>query len=80
MLIPRVEADRPSAAARALPVEVLTHLVRQSPWLMATRALAGPSLELLGAVARLPALGVRLGRDMFRNPELGEFLSAAMER
>ena len=70
LLFPRVEAALPTALELLAPADALAALVRQSPWLLADRAVAPRVLALLRDVAALPAYALRLGRDSYASPEL----------
>ena len=71
ILLPRVAADRPTAAAPADPGAALAELVRQSPWVLLDRGAAPRVLELLGAaVTRCrPPRHVSLGADCYGAPD-----------
>jgi hypothetical protein len=68
VLFPRVEPDEPSRLEPASAADALAGLVRHSPWLMADPPSAPPLLALLTRLARLPAYGLRLGRDTLADP------------
>jgi hypothetical protein len=67
-LLPQVAAEKPTRVSPVQPSETLAALVRQTPWLMVDPAVAPACLELLRAVATLPAYRVSLGRDAFGDP------------
>lgn len=69
LLFPTVVADQPTRAEPTAAATVLTGLIRQSPWLLADRAVARDVLSLLSAASSLPAFMLRLGRDSYRDPE-----------
>jgi hypothetical protein len=77
LLFPRVEAERPTAAAPLHPAGALSLLLRHAPWLLADRAAAGPVLDLFQQAARLPAHELRLGRDGYCNASTLQFVLAA---
>lgn len=68
ILLPRIEAARPTALEDAAAPDALAALVRQSPWLLADPAAAPALLALLSDAARLPARALRLGRDAYADP------------
>lgn len=69
ILLPRVDAERPTALAPVTGADAFQALVRQSPWLLADRAAAPAVVSLLEQVARLPAWRLSLGRDCYRDPK-----------
>lgn len=78
LLFPRVE---PKASTELRPVsagDALTKLVRQSPWLFLDPPAAPALLRLLARAANVPAFALRLGEDVYAEPErLGEVLMGA---
>lgn len=68
LLFPRVEPERPTARERITGADALGRLVRQSPWLLADRGVAGDILKLLQQAASLPAHALRLGLDTYADP------------
>lgn len=64
-----VEADAPTRVTELSAADAFTRLVRQSPWLLADRAVAPAVVETLTRVAGLPRLSLRLGLDTFGRPE-----------
>lgn len=68
ILLPRIEAPRPTALEPAAAADALAALVRQSPWLLADGAAAPGVLALLADAARLPVRALRLGRDAYADP------------
>jgi hypothetical protein len=78
VLLPEVNAERPTALAVAADAAAFTALVRQSPWLMADRAMTGGVMQLLRDAASHPAFSLSLGRDSYaRGDVLAERLSPA---
>ena len=70
VLLPRVQADAPTAMELAHAAEVLGALIRQSPWLLADRMAAPAVLELLSQTARLPSYRLRAGLDSYGDTKL----------
>ncbi|HEX2206129.1 MAG TPA: hypothetical protein VHG93_00485 [Longimicrobium sp.] len=70
VLLPRVQADAPTAMEPAHAAEVLGALIRQSPWLLADRMAAPAVLELLSQTARLPSYRLRAGLDSYGDTKL----------
>ncbi|HEX7120510.1 MAG TPA: hypothetical protein VF212_17090 [Longimicrobiales bacterium] len=68
VLFPRVVAAQPTAAAPVSAADALTLLIRQSPWLLADRAVARDVLALLADTVSGAAFGLSLGRDSYRDP------------
>jgi hypothetical protein len=80
LLFPRVDAALPTALLPLHPAEALSLLLRNTPWLLADAAGAGPVLGLLERTARLPAYELRLGQDSYCNPgALQTVLAPALE-
>ena len=78
VLLPAVNAERPTALAAAADAAAFTALVRQSPWLMADRAMTGSVMQLLRDAASHPAFSLSLGRDSYaRGDVLVERLAPA---
>jgi len=78
VLLPAVNAVRPTALTAAADAAAFTALVRQSPWLMADRAMTGSVMQLLRDAASHPAFSLSLGRDSYaRGDVLAERLSPA---
>jgi hypothetical protein len=78
VLLPAVNADQPTSLAVAADAAAFTALVRQSPWLMADRAVAGDVMALLRDAASHPAFSLSLGRDSYaRGDVLAERLAPA---
>jgi hypothetical protein len=69
LLFPRVEADRLTAREPLPASDALARLLRQSPWLLADRAVAPRVLRLLQEAASLPAYELQLGLDTYADPE-----------
>ncbi len=67
LLFPRVEAAFPTALAPLPGSQALAGLLRQSPWLLADRSVAGGVLSLLTAACESPAFSLRLGLDSYRD-------------
>jgi hypothetical protein len=70
VLLPAVNAERPTALAAAADTAAFTALVRQSPWLMADRAVASEVMVLLRDAASHPAFSLSLGRDSYARGEV----------
>ena len=68
VMLPRVEPDAATARTPVPAAEALAALLRQSPWLLADRAVAADVLALLGRAATRPAHGLRLGLDTYADP------------
>jgi hypothetical protein len=78
VLLPSVQADSPTAAARVDAATAFTALVRQSPWLIADPGAAAAVMALLSDAASRPAYALSLGSDSYaRGAVLAEQLSAA---
>ena len=78
VLLPEVNADQPTALTAAAEAAAFTALVRQSPWLMADRTIAGDVMALLRDAASHPAFSLSLGRDSYaRGDVLAECLAPA---
>jgi hypothetical protein len=67
VLLPRVQAELPTALAPVHPARVLARLLDQSPWLLADAGSAKAVLGLLQAAAGVPAFELRLGADTYRD-------------
>jgi hypothetical protein len=79
VLLPQVDADRPTRLEPAHPAAALAALIRQSPWLLADRHAAPRVLALLEGMAKTSVFCLRLGRDGYAAPELlRACVSAAM--
>jgi hypothetical protein len=65
VLLPEVNAERPTSLTGAADAAAFTALVRQSPWLMADRAMTGSVMQLLRDAASHPAFSLSLGRDSY---------------
>ncbi|MDB4915630.1 MAG: hypothetical protein JWM95_3274 [Gemmatimonadetes bacterium] len=78
VLLPRVRADEPTHARVVSPADVLTELIRQSPWLVADAIVAGRTLPLLERASRRQALALSLGVDSYTRGDVIEarFLEA----
>jgi hypothetical protein len=70
VLLPSVKADRPTSLSAAAGAAGFTALVRQSPWLMADRAVASAVMALLRDAASHPTFSLSLGRDSYARGEL----------
>ncbi|HEX7978966.1 MAG TPA: hypothetical protein VF461_10215 [Gemmatimonadaceae bacterium] len=78
VLMPAVHAERPTSLAAVADAASFAALVRQSPWLMADRAMAGEVMALLRNAASHPAFALSLGRDSYaRGDVLAERLEPA---
>jgi len=67
LLFPRVEAGLPTELAPLAGPDALAALLRQSPWLLADRGVAGEVLELLRSACAAGACSLRLGLDTYRD-------------
>ena len=77
-LLPEVNTDQPTSLTVAADAASFTALVRQSPWLMADRTIAGDVMALLRDAASHPAFSLSLGRDSYaRGDVLAECLAPA---
>jgi hypothetical protein len=80
VVLPAVDAGRPTGCRPASSAEAFVALVRQSPWLLADVASAPRLNELLAGVAALPAARLQLGRDSYgRGGVLAEVLGEVVE-
>ena len=71
--------SEPTELKVARPVECLSRLIEQSPWLLADRAAAPGVLALLERAARSPAYLLRLGHDTYGAPAaLRDVVSGAL--
>jgi len=77
LLFPSVHRDTPTRLAPLSPGEALAGLVRQSPWLFASRATAPAMLTLLRHAVRAASYRLHLGLDTYRD---GDRLSARLLR
>jgi len=78
VLLPEVNTDQPTSLTVAADAASFTALVRQSPWLMADRTIAGDVMALLRDAASHPAFSLSLGRDSYaRGDVLAECLAPA---
>ncbi|HEX6745811.1 MAG TPA: hypothetical protein VF092_00750 [Longimicrobium sp.] len=66
-LFPRVDAHLPTRLSPITGSEALGGLMRQSPWLLADRAVAAEVLGFLRAACERPAYALRLGLDTYRD-------------
>jgi hypothetical protein len=64
-----VDSGARSQAREIATAEAFTGVVRQSPWLLADRAVAPSLVGLLSDVARLPRVALQLGLETFGKPE-----------
>jgi hypothetical protein len=69
VLLPIITPDQPTSLAPATAADAFTALVRQSPWLLADRAVAAAVTELLRLAASLPIHHLTLGRDSYARPD-----------
>jgi hypothetical protein len=76
LLMPMVDADRPTSLAVAADATAFAALVRQSPWLMADRTAATDVLALLRDAASHPTFALSLGRDGYAR---GDVLTERLE-
>ena len=73
-----MNADQPTSLVVATDAAAFAALVRQSPWLMADRAVAGEVMALLRDAASHPAFSLSLGRDSYaRGDVLADRLAPA---
>ncbi len=63
-----VTADQATSVSAISASEAFVGFVRQSPWLLADRAVAPRIVEALSTLSRLPRFAVRLGPDTFGDP------------
>ena len=78
VLLPTVDAERHTSLAVVADAAAFAALVRQSPWLMADRAMAGEVLTLLRDAASHPTFALSLGRDSYaRGDVLADRLAPA---
>jgi hypothetical protein len=76
VLLPKVRAEQPTSVAIASDAAAFTALLRQSPWLMADRAVASAVIALLREAASHPTFDLSLGRDGYaRGDVLAERLA-----
>ena len=68
MLLPVVEPEQPTTLAPVSAGQALAGLVRQSPWLLAHRAVAEAGITVLSRAAQRPAFSLTLGLDTYRDP------------
>ena len=68
ILLPVVQRDQPTTLARVPAGQALAELVRQSPWLLAHRAVAAAGITLLSRAALSPAFALTLGLDTYGDP------------
>jgi hypothetical protein len=81
LLLPAIEADRPTELSAAGAADGYAALVRQSPWLLADRHAASSTSALFTALALLPVRRLRLGLDTYRQPErLATILAPLIDR
>ena len=78
-LLPRVDAECPTALHTATAAEGFEALVRQSPWLLADRTIARDASRRLERVAQLPVRRLMLGRDSYRRPDHLTAILATLE-
>ena len=67
LLFPRVEPMAATTVRRITPADALARLIRQTPWLMADRAVAARQLKMLEATSQKPAYELRLALDSYRD-------------
>jgi len=68
ILLPVVAAERPTSLAPISAGQALAELVRQSPWLLAHRAVAAAGITVLSRAAQTPAFALTLGLDTYGDP------------
>ena len=68
ILLPVVAAERPTSLAPVSAGQALAELVRQSPWLLAHRAVAAAGITVLSRAAQTPAFALTLGLDTYGDP------------
>ena len=68
ILLPVVAPERPTSLAPVSAGQALAELVRQSPWLLAHRAVAAAGITLLSRAALSPAFALTLGLDTYGDP------------
>lgn len=69
LLLTDVRPARPTEIEPLAPADALVGLIRQSPWLLADRAVAPEMLEMLRHVASRPAFRLYLGLDTYSDGE-----------
>jgi hypothetical protein len=67
VILTEVRPDRATELEPLAPTDALVGLIRQSPWLLADRAVAPSMLEMLRRVASGAAFRLFLGRDTYRD-------------
>ncbi len=72
VLLPRVIADERTEARAVHPADVLTALIRQSPWLIADPLVASRVLPLLELASAARAYHLVLGRDSYARGDILE--------
>ena len=78
VLLPQVNAEQPTSLTSVADAAAFAALVRQSPWLMADRAMAGAVMALLRDAASHSAFALSLGRDSYaRGDVLAERVAPA---
>ena len=68
ILLPVVAPERPTSLAPVSAGQALAELVRQSPWLLAHRAVAAAGITVLSRAAQTPAFALTLGLDTYGDP------------
>jgi len=68
ILLPVVAPERPTSLAPISAGQALAELVRQSPWLLAHRAVAAAGITVLSRAAQTPAFALTLGLDTYGDP------------
>jgi hypothetical protein len=72
ILLPRVIADQRTETRAVHPADVLTALIRQSPWLVSDSLVASRVLPVLEAASAMPGYDLVLGRDSYARGDVLE--------
>lgn len=72
VLLPRVVADQKTEARAVHPAEMLTALIRQSPWLISDPVVASRVLPLMESASATRAYDLVLGRDSYARGDVLE--------
>jgi hypothetical protein len=72
VLLPEVIADQRTEARAVHPADVLTALIRQSPWLISDPLVASRVLPVLESTASARAYHLVLGRDSYARGDVLE--------
>jgi hypothetical protein len=72
VLLPRIRAEESTRARVVAPADVLTELIRQSPWLIADSLVASGTLALMERASRQRAIALSLGKDSYTRGDVIE--------